>query len=241
MINAIELRKFRNAEFIQFNRNLITIIEKKNPKTLMIKPQFDIFSQKQTELEELFKSPTANPITAEMEELDLRRDEAITGISGLINSYSHHFIPEIKQAAIMIQNNLKLYNSGIARENYQSETAIISNLINDWRTKSELMDAVGVLSLYDWIEELNTANTLFDEKYLARNESYATEPSDNLKSKREEMMILFYNLRKCMEVFSITNKSAAYENAINEVNQLINKYNALLQSRKTKPVEPTNN
>src|SRR6478736_6883157 len=131
MINAINLSRLRNAEFIQFSKDFTSLINGNDPEDLSVKPQYDAMVLKISELEHLFKNETSSPITAEMEALDLRRDQAINGIIALIHAHSYHFSETLSNAAIILQNNLKLYSAGIARENYQTETAIIDNIITD--------------------------------------------------------------------------------------------------------------
>lgn len=240
MIHAINLQRLRNSEFIQFSKNFANLIQQKDPNLLNVAQLHTSYTTQVAELEELFKTPTGSPITAEMEELDYRRDEALTGLIASINAHAHHFFPLKKQAATALQNNLNLYNTGIQRENYQSETAIINNLINDWETKPELTTALTTLGLNEWTAELKEANLLFNEKYINRTQSYAAAPVDNQKSKRVQVMKTFYELRKCLEVFALINPSPLYEGLISEANQLIDLYIPLTKSRK-KQIDPQEN
>src|SRR6478752_4797565 len=108
MIEAINLQNLRNAEFIQFCKNFTTIVNTSNPTTLSVKPQYDTMMLRLGEMETLFKTATSNPITAEIEALDVRRDRAITGIVEAIKSFSYHFVPEMTESARLLQENLDL-------------------------------------------------------------------------------------------------------------------------------------
>jgi hypothetical protein len=233
MIKAIDLTRLRNAEFIQFCNDFTSLVNSNDPSDLSVQPQYNAMVQQVTELESLFKNALNNPITAEIEALDFRRDQAINGITGIINAYSYHFNPDYIQPALVLQNNLKVYGTGIARDNLLSETAIIKNMIIDWETKPELIDALDDLNLNSWKNELKNANEIFNDKYLARTQDYATASPDNQKSKRLEVMTAYYELRKFLDAFYVIQNSPAYQKAINELNALIDQYNTLLNGRST--------
>ena len=231
MIDAINLMILRNAEFIQFSKDFTALVKTNDPTALSVQPQYDNMIVKISELERLFKNALSNPITAEMEAVDMQRDQAINGIIAMIDAYSYHHNTVLAQAAVVLQNNLKLYDSGIAKQNYQSETAIINNLLTDWESKQPLSSALNTLQLGDWANILKSHNQDFNQKYLARTQDFATVSPENQKSKRAEVMTAYYELRKFLEAFSTIQSSAAYDKTINEVNALIEQYNSLLKGR----------
>jgi hypothetical protein len=236
MISAINISVLKNAVYIQFCKDFASLVEANNPTELSIKPQYDAFFGKIIELETLFKKSNASVVTSEIEALDYRRDQAINGLMSIINAFTYHFQPPIASAALVLQNNLKLYGVGIARENYQSETAILNNIINDWENKTDLATALKSLNLGAWKDELKAANQLFNEKYLVRTQEYGAASPETLKAKREETNGVYYELRKFLDAFSVIQPTPVYNKTINELNALIEQYNALLVTRKsTKP------
>lgn len=238
MIEAITLQNLRNAEFIQFSKDFTALVNTNDPTLLSVQPQYDSLMGKITELESLFKNATSNPITAEIEALDLNRDQAINGIIAMIEAYSYHYDTILFGAAMVLRTNLKLYGAGIAKENYHSETAIINNLIADWENKPELAGAISTLKLGDWVSRLKSFNQDFNQQYLARTKDFATVSPENLKGKRTEAMTAYYDLRKFLEAFSTIRNEPAYDKTFNELNILIAQYNLLLKLRASaKPFE----
>jgi hypothetical protein len=236
MITAIELYKLRNGEYVQFTSDVLKIVELNNPTSLQVNEKFDAMSALKTELEALFKKSTENPITAEIENLDKRRDNAVSGILGMINSYGFHYDGAVSGQAKVVQDYLKLYTDNIAQENYNAETATINNIVNDFENKPELLAALTELHLIEWKEELKEANTKFNDRYIARTQELATATPDTLKSKRLVANTAYYELRDRIDAFAVINPSALYTKTINEIDALITQYNTLLAGRA--PVTP---
>ena len=236
MIQSIDLTKLRNGEYIQFTSDVLKIVELNNPTTLQVNEKFDAMSTIKTELEALFKKSTENPITAEIENLDKRRDNAVSGILGMINSYGFHYDGAVSGQAKVVQNYLKLYTNNIAQENYNAETATINNIVNDFENKPELLAALTELHLIEWKDELKDANTKFNVTYIARTQDLATATPDTLKSKRLVANTAYYELRDRIDAFAVINPSALYTKTISEIDALITQYNTLLAGRV--PVTP---
>ena len=238
MINAIDLAKLRNGEFLQFGTNFSGLVEANNPKGLNVETQHSIFKIKIGEMGELFKIERASPITQELTLLDERRDRAINGISAIISGYCLHYLAEKAVAANLLTNDLLLFGTGISRQNLPSETALINGIVKDWETKPELTAALASLSLTQWVEELKTANQLFDQKYIERTKEYGAANPETLKAKREEAMITYYELRKFLEAYATILNTPEYIKIIHELNALIDQYNALINGRMKEAVTP---
>lgn len=231
MINAIDLRMLRNGEFLQFVTNFSALVESNNPAVLNVLLQHNALKAKVSEIEPLFKSERANAITQELVLLDERRDRAINGLTSAINGFCCHFNASVAQAANLLASDLQLFGAGVAKQNYQAETATINGIVSDWETKPELTAALVTLGLTGWKDELKTANQTFDKKYLERTQEYGAASPETLKSKREEIVVIYYELRKYLDAYSVIQNTPAYLKAIRELNALIDQYIALLNGR----------
>lgn len=239
MTQSIDLSKLRNAEYVQFTTDVLQIVNLNNPATLQVEAKYNGLNDVKNELEELFKKSTANPITEEIEALDQRRDNAISGILAIVKGNTYHFDAPIAKDANVLTDYLKIYDGNIAQQNYNAETATITNIVNDFETKSELENALVKLSLTPWKDELKAANTAFSTQYVARTMDLATASPDNLRSKRLEANEAFYALRNHIDAFATINPSALYTKTIAELNALITQYNTLLAGRVVTPTTPT--
>lgn len=232
-MNAIHLRLLRNAEFLQYVKDYAAIINLNNPAALQIDARLSAFETRSRELEELFKKALASDKTKTVLELDERRDNAISGISAYVQSLLYHFDAETRKNAQLLQDNLQIYGSGIARQNYQSETATLTNIYRDWTTKTELIDAATALNLNSWLNELNDANTQFNTQFLARTQEYGEANPETIKTKREETTTAYYALRDRIDALYTLAEApeSPYSKVINELNALIGQYNMLLTKR----------
>lgn len=231
MINAINLSILRNGEYLQFMKNVESLVSENDPAVLNVVAQQAALSSSNALLEGLFKTELANQITQELLLLDERRDKAIVGISYIVTGFMYHYDKEKAQAAALLNDNLKLYGAAISKQNYQSETATIASIVTDWETKVALTDAMIFLGLENWKEELKAVNTLFNEKYLVRTQEYAAANPDTLKLKREDANAVYYTLRDFLNSFSIVAPSVANTTVTNQINALIEQYNTLLNNR----------
>lgn len=238
MINSIPLQTLRNGEFLQFIADVLGIVSLNNPAQLQVNSQFTQLQTEYSALQELFKTDRGNPVTDEILALDIRRDDAVTGMSALVNAYTYHFNPALRNPANVLQANLKLYGAGIARDNYMSETASISSIVGDWKNKAELQAAITTLQLADWLTELEQANTAFNTRYISRTQEMGAASPDNIKLKRVMVANAYYALRDHVDAyFTINQRAEPFAKATNEINALVDQYNALLAGRLAKPAD----
>lgn len=232
-MNSIEITKLRNAEYLQYMKDYAAIINLNNPSQLDIDTKFSFFSTKITDLEALYKKSLASEKTQELLLLDERRDNAYNGIYYFLLGYSYHFDENLKRNANLLLSNTNLYGTGIARQNYQSETATLNNIIRDWENQPELANAVGLFNLTSWITELKTANDDFNAKYISRTQEYGDANPDTLKTKRDELNTAYYALRDRIDALHllVETSPSPYATVINQLNALTDQYNRLMMKR----------
>lgn len=245
MIIGIDLNKLRNPEYIQYIKSFLAIVLSNGTAALNVQLQYDNVQAIVAVLEALFILEKGSAITADVSALDARRDKAISGFALMVNALTYHFNPDIAKQAEMLKKLIEKYGSGIARENYQAETAIIDNLNADLTDKPEMAGAVDALGLKDWKIEMAAANTAFDAAYLLRTQQLGAASKDTLLAKRQETNNAYYKLRDFINSYYIINNGAApYGKTSNELNALIEQYNTMMAGRlgndeDTPPAPPT--
>lgn len=241
-MNAIDLFKLRNAEYLQYMKDFTGIINLNNPAQLSIDAKLNAFVSKTDELESLYKKAMASEKTQELLAIDERRDDAVNGIYYFLLGYSYHFDLVKKRNAQILLENMALYGSGIARLNYQAETATLNNLLRDWENKPELADAITLFDLSSWVNEMKDANEEFNTQYLLRTQEYGDASPETIKLKREEVNVAYYALRDRIDALHllIETPPSPYVTVINQLNALTDQYNVLLVNRKPDLPEPEN-
>ena len=232
-IYSIDLAKLRNSEFLQFSNDFLGLVQLNDPKALKVQPQFDNFKADTLAIDALFKADRGSLVTDELVALDERRDRAITGITAYVQSLTYHFKEDTRNHATALAANLANYDAGVAKQNYQSETAIINSILTDWNEKPALKAAITALAIADWQAELTEANNSFNSKYLARTQELGAISPDTIKQKRLDAAKSYYTLRDFINSYFTLNSGAEpYAKTVNELNALISQYNTLLAGRK---------
>ncbi len=233
MIDSIDLHLLRNDEHLQMNKDIAILTLQNDPKLLKIEEQYKALAQKNIELDALYKKQTDSELTKEIVAIDERRDRAISGLVLLSDAYKLHFDSNFSQAATLLSDNFKLYGPLIARQNLQSETNIITSIVNDLEEKPELIAALITLGLNNWKEELKVANSLFASKYLERTVKNSEVSKETMVEKRKETNQVYYELLKHIEAYATIDKNnLGYAKLINQINTTIDQYKQLLEKRK---------
>ncbi len=230
----INLYALRNPEFYQFASDVLAIVSSTNATAMQVADQHQKLKSVFDEMTPLFKLRKGFATTEEVEALDGHRDRTITGLAAIVNGNTYHYDEAMRKHAEKLSENLKLYGNGsIARENYVSETAIISNLVNDWNTKPELAAAVTALSLDGWKTKLDEANKAFNEAFLTRNAEKSAASPEKLKQKRQEAMVAWYELRDHISAHNLLKKGAEpYGKTVKDLEALVAQYAQLIKNRK---------
>ncbi len=232
-ITGIDLSKLQNPEFLQFNRNALKIVFDNNKTILKVVAEYDALEKLTNDIAALFKTDTGSDITDELVTLDIRRDDAVTGIGFYLDALSRHNDAAIRANANLLVQEIRLYGTGIARLSYQNETATITSIVDKFNNDTTLKAAVTALPLLtDWVTELKTANNLFDTKYVARAVEQGAASPDTIRAKRLEAMQAYYDLRDMINGYATTTKGAVpYPATINSINALIDDYNTVINQR----------
>ena len=238
MINAINLQKLRNAEFLQFLSYVIDILEDNDPAVLKVVPQFQALQTQYAGCDTLFKLPPGSNLTDALAAADAKRDDILAGLSQLISGYCNHFDPDHKAATLLLDQNISKYGSKIYQLNYQAESSTIKSLVGDWETDPQLSAASTLLGLNSWKQELSNANNQFIALYTQRTQEYGAQPTDTLWAKRKEANAAYTNLVKYLEAHATLDTTNAYGKVFGELNALIDQYNTLLNGRRPEQENP---
>ncbi|MCE2996229.1 MAG: DUF6261 family protein [Cyclobacteriaceae bacterium] len=233
MIKKISIHRLRNAELLQFNRQLLEIVSVHNPEELKISAQLQAHKNALSVTERAFKKENSSPLTEVLIDLDEKRDKLLIGISTCVDAFTNHFNEETRMAAQLLKDNLASFGTTIIRENYMRESALINKLVTDWRTKPEFSNCVAALNLNLWLKSLYDANEAFNTRYLERNKAMGSVNADVFKQKKQELIAtydkLIYRLNALNE---IEDGAEPFTTVVQQINELIDKYHLLIIGRR---------
>jgi hypothetical protein len=179
----------------------------------------------------IFKRERGSELTSALVIQDTRRDDALAGISLLLQAYSNHFDTAMRQAAQRLLDHYSSYGSKIYTKSYQQETAIINDLRQEWQNNANRAADVTTLGLDSWLTELGDANTEFDTLYTARASEASEAPDQTMEEARMEATVNYRTLANLLEAFVFVHPELPFEDIIANINSLTNSYNATVEKR----------
>ncbi|MBN1182261.1 MAG: hypothetical protein JXB49_08245 [Bacteroidales bacterium] len=237
MILTPIFNRFRISEYIQFFSDTATICSQSNPKELNIEAQFNEFNRQQKSLEESFKQNRKSEITALLTKLDERRDRALVCISIVADGFLNHFNPRKQDAAQKISDCISKYGSKLYTLNYQAETSVLTSLGED--LQGELSESVNLLHLNEVVDEMNAANTEFNEKFIDRIDETSMDDSESTSNLIKLTLEKYKVLCRHIDAHATITPSEQYTNLIKRLNALIERYNSTMALRNNDKTDET--
>lgn len=221
---------YRNGEFLQFMKNVVTIYNNYNVNDLQLNDRMDTLHKSIAAMDEVFMSNTAHELTPELLELDKRRDKALMGIKLFLDSQMYKEEEEVVKAAEVLKLNYVSHGDRIDKLSYQQQTAVTDALMNDWESETSLLNGINLLGLNDWVSSLKVTNTEFNRIYVAR----ALTAVSPVKIDEKRMLMRDAYLELTQDTASYARVSAdknIYQSIINSLNALIDNYNTAIAQR----------
>ncbi len=233
MIQTAYILRYRNSEFIQFQNDVMKLLNRQPKLKADLTVQLTNLQEPVQQMALIFKQQSGTPTTKTLEKADARRDRAIVGIRTLIKSFTYHHHEDKSAAARVLLKSIDQYGTRISRLNYQAQTAVLDKIVYDWKNNPDLQTYVDLLELHEWVEELKEANRNFNELYLIRTAEYAKRMmATSMPELREAATLAYRNLLKHIEAHATLTPTEAHHTLLKRLNALIKQYNVLVEERK---------
>jgi len=228
MITDINLRRLRNAEYLQFMTDVLRVVHTYPQNALESDEHIGTLSILVAELQILVNNDPTSPLSNDIVGLDAARDRLITGLVKLCDAYSYGPDPDKRAAADTLNDSFAKYGAGIAYQNHQAESATITNLLAEWSTRPDLTAAAELIGAEEWVTAMHAANENFKATYLQHSHGTTVDLSaDTVKDKRAETTEAWYKLRDRLDsFFTIHEGEAPWSTSIAHINALVDQYNA---------------
>lgn len=240
-ITSAKLSYARNAEHIQYIRDLLEIITADfatNHKIGTLRAALlSLFNQEDA----AYATAQALEDTAEIEALDLKRDDLTRFVCMTIEACCYSPEADKKAAAQSLKLNLKPY-WGAQSNAYYENTGKVSSMVSDMTDKYGT--ETGLLGLTDAVKKLGEANEAFNTAYGARSEVKQTKrDADKLKELRPQVDTAYRSLVKAIDALyqadlitaesAGTDADATLAAAIDKINARAAQLNETVNARST--------
>lgn len=232
-----KLSNYRNASFIAFLKDVVSISNKFDPTALKINKEVAAINTLLVQLDSTYATARANGNTENLESLDTRRDMALIGITTLAEAYQKHYDTAVSEAARSISIIIAKYGKRLPKQSYLVETEAIRSIVNTFETDAKAMAAITKLKISDWVTELKNANTAFNALFLVRNQELSEQPDENMRDLRQLATESYKAFVKVVIAYDTLSPDGDYTKILEQVEQLVAKYNALVPGKPTD--EPT--
>ncbi|WP_408040330.1 DUF6261 family protein [Tenacibaculum amylolyticum] len=156
---------------------------------------------------------------------------AIRGFRNLATTYTYHANEAKANAAKDMLTAIDIHGSEIARRSYNEQTGILYSIVKDFETKDNLKAAITLIGASEWLTELKNSNTLFDTKYLERNDEAALNPLTDFTELRKEATTGYRELINHIEAHATLSDIGTYKELLNKISNLAKQYNLSLELR----------
>ena len=230
-INSIAVRSLHNPEHLGFHSEARKIMERYVLSEIDItQPLFDRYTEAIDSEDLSYKIVAKSSYTQIINELDIVRDNTITGLTGQVRSLLKHFDPAIQAAANRTMIEINSFGN-IQKKNYVAETTDIVNLLQI--LKGKLTPEVTLLQIEGWVQKLEEDNNAFVVQYDGRHDEQREKDSlTRLRTCRLETDEAWKSIFNRINAGIEFNGEDRYRDFVKDINVTINYYNNIIATRK---------
>jgi hypothetical protein len=228
IIRKPDLFRYNNADHVEFHKESLRI----NLKYEAVIASPDDIAAYVSAVEQeatIFKWIRKSDFTEKKAETDRKRDETYTGLLGVARINLKHFDPNVRDAAHHVYNLLENYGD-LIHLGYDAETASIGSIISRLRS-SDYLNAVQLLALDVWLNELARLNDLFKTYVEDSSQEKIDKPDVSPKAARRAADEILHRIIDRVTAQINLYSPETYAAYSEEFNTLVNHYNTLVHER----------
>lgn len=247
MIKKLHLAALLSPEFYQFMVLIAACIEKIDVTKFKLTAEATEFNELLKRLLAAFNRENAYQLSKILDQLDRRRDTAITGFTMWIKALTMHPNPTISTSAKALRVYLKTHGDNIANQNLQTETATLTKIISDFANNTELKNHLANLKDTEWMPEIETANNEYIKTYQQRTEQMGEDANkENFTQVRKLQIKAYENLvqmmvSRCNTLKADKENVTDLQNCIDAINATILQFKQLIAQTQTRKKEEGKN
>lgn len=207
-IQECRLKSFTNSLYAQFMNDVNTTIQEYTPETLRITKRYDIFKAALAAYDKVYKLQRKNNLTAELLELDKRRDEGFRCLYAHFEADLHSLDPERRKQAQYVINRLDSYDDPL-RAGRRDESATLDDMGKALK-EAPLSDYVSNLGQTDNLNLMIEANDDYKELSLSRTKS----KKDQVKNATRDARLALDEAYR--DIVAAVNSQVTYRSLVDE-------------------------
>ncbi|RYY96280.1 MAG: hypothetical protein EOO11_13865 [Chitinophagaceae bacterium] len=241
IMEKLNLRLLRNAEFITFLNRFLSLLTGGNLAALVVAASGDLDRILKL-MEAAHKTGLRSELTDELADLDAGRDGQWKGLYWTARAFSVRLEPELRSAGIQVLRHMGLYGtvSEITRAVPDIETAQIAGFLRTASGDAALADALRRIGAEGWLAPLERFNKDFEMKWMAWNSQRSRlDGVEDFDSLREKAYDAYALLCKRIESFHVAEEGAdPWGGIVRESDALVHKTRELITLRAAQPAAP---
>ena len=226
-IRTVSLSRLRNGTHAEFHENIKITIEKTGAATLGLESLFPLYCAAFSNELESLNFIRKSELTEQISEQDRVRDGIFRGLSDTVKGYRNHFDAQYRVAANKLWNVL-LHYGNIARKPLDAQTAAVDDILREFQ-RPDLAEAIAVLQLQGWTDQLAEENTKFRTLMTDRYSEPAGKTTYRMQTARTETDRYYRGMIMLLEAKILSGyDDPEFNRFIVELNAVIRRYKDIL-------------
>ena len=231
LISNLNFSQLKKLEVQTLANRVLTIVEKHDPETLKIKEIFDILLEQKPQIKLLKVGYGPHPVTMPLNSLRRRRNALMQGVIYRLKTIEDAKISGKEEALLVAKPVVHRYLQGLSRESEETITATVIQFFDFVDETANVSMAIETLDLLSTLDDLKSVSTEIEEHYDNRTESISQRPKMNTRGIVAQLKSDIRDVFKQIEVAQIKNQNLDYNPLIDELNNEIAHYKAIIKLR----------
>ena len=226
-ITTIKLNRLKNEKHAEFHENIKKTIEKTGAGILGLESLYPFYATAFSNELESLSFIRKSELTAQISEQDSVRDGIYRGLSDTVRGYRNHFDAGYRVAANKLWNVL-LHYGNIAKKPLDAQSAAVDDILREF-LRPDLAEAIGILQLQGWTDQLAIENTKFRNLMTDRYSEPAGKTTYRMQTARVETDKYYRGMIMLLEAKILSGyDDPDFNRFLIELNAVIKRYKDIL-------------
>ncbi|WP_321517030.1 DUF6261 family protein [Marinifilum fragile] len=234
MFEKINYRNLTNTEVYNLIKTVIAIVSGVDTDLLKLKLWLDKLSIPFKKLEVSIGLDRGSDKTELIREADDIRDNCFKAIKAYLEACKLRNNEAWQNAAEVLWRIIENHGLLIHNESYSKESSLLDNLIIELDENKDAKEAITILLLTEWHNELKSAQQSFLALWNERRDERINKPTSESIEARKAIKETTAYLFQSIELNYISTNDETYLNLINGINDEIKNANTIAKARITR-------